>query len=130
MADSELIARQLAGDAALAGTTLSALVPNQHGLEQALEAGMKDISVFTAASEAFAERNIGMTVEKSLERFADVIASAKAAGLGVRGYVSAYDARTGALATTEARQRDAIALGNGREPRPRGRVGTEARVEK
>ena len=41
-----------------------------------------------------------------------------------------FAARTGALGTTEAQQRDAIALGNGREPRSRGRVGTEARVEK
>src|SRR3989338_9762294 len=47
-------------------TTLSAknklclpvLVPNQHGLDDALQAGAKAIAVFAAASEAFSKKNI------------------------------------------------------------------------
>ncbi|MCA9670361.1 MAG: hydroxymethylglutaryl-CoA lyase [Myxococcales bacterium] len=88
MADSEAMARELCSDESLASVTLTALVPNEHGLERAIEAGVRDIAVFTAASDAFAERNIHMSVEKSLEHFAGVIEGAKSAGLGVRGYVS------------------------------------------
>ena len=36
------------------------LVPNMKGLEQALEAGVKEISVFTAASESFCKKNINL----------------------------------------------------------------------
>lgn len=38
------------------------LVPNMKGLEQALEVGVKEIAVFTAASEAFCKKNINCTI--------------------------------------------------------------------
>jgi len=38
------------------------LVPNMKGLEQALEAGVREISIFTAASEAFCKKNINCTI--------------------------------------------------------------------
>jgi hydroxymethylglutaryl-CoA lyase len=66
----------------------SALVPNLKGLDRALESGFKHLAVFTAASDAFAQRNINMTVDESLSAFADVVAGARAAGAAVRGYVS------------------------------------------
>jgi hydroxymethylglutaryl-CoA lyase len=68
----------------------SALVPNQRGLESALGAGVNRIAVFTAASSAFTEKNINMTVEQSLEAFGTVVSTfrqARADGW-VRGYVS------------------------------------------
>lgn len=64
------------------------LVANMRGLEQALEARARAIAVFTAASDAFAERNIGSTVSASLERFAPIVAQARDEGLFVRGYIS------------------------------------------
>ncbi len=64
------------------------LVANMRGLEQALEAGARAIAVFTAASDAFAERNIGSTISASLDRFAPIVAQARDAGLFVRGYIS------------------------------------------
>jgi len=67
------------------------LVPNRKGLERALLAGAKRIAVFTAATEGFAQRNIGMTIQESLAEFRQVIQEAKAAlgsQLRVRGYVS------------------------------------------
>jgi hydroxymethylglutaryl-CoA lyase len=67
---------------------LSALVPNERGLERALAAGVQRIAVFTAASETFTQRNIGMSVEQSLETFGRVVRRALEAGLTVRGYVS------------------------------------------
>ncbi|MFC5584849.1 hydroxymethylglutaryl-CoA lyase [Nitratireductor kimnyeongensis] len=64
------------------------LVANERGLEQALEEGARAIAVFTAASDAFAEKNIGSTVAASLERFALIVTRARYAGVFVRGYVS------------------------------------------
>ena len=45
------------------------LVPNMKGLEQALEAGVKEISVFTAASEAFCKKNINCSIVRIIEYF-------------------------------------------------------------
>lgn len=70
------------------GVVWSALVPNMKGLERAVEAGVKRIAVFTAASETFTQKNIGMTIDQSLAAFGEVIPAALAAGMNVRGYVS------------------------------------------
>jgi hydroxymethylglutaryl-CoA lyase len=64
------------------------LVPNLRGLARAEAAGADAIAVFTAASDAFTERNIGMTVDVSLEAFAPVLARAGQLGWWRRGYVS------------------------------------------
>jgi len=71
-----------------AGVTYGALVPNERGLEGALAAGVGKVSVFTAASETFNQRNIGTSIAGSLTRFAPVARGAKAAGRVLRGYVS------------------------------------------
>jgi hydroxymethylglutaryl-CoA lyase len=65
-----------------------ALVPNQKGLEHALKAGARHISVFTATSDAFNQKNIQMTVDESLAGLKPVVAEARKSGLSVRGYVS------------------------------------------
>lgn len=70
------------------GTVYSALVPNERGMEGALAARVDKVSVFAAASESFSQRNTGGTVDEVLARFVPVVASARAAGLPVRGYVS------------------------------------------
>jgi hydroxymethylglutaryl-CoA lyase len=64
------------------------LVPNLKGLERAIEAGVKNIAVFTAASETFNRRNIGMSIEESLRTYQQVIHEARKHRLRVRGYVS------------------------------------------
>jgi hydroxymethylglutaryl-CoA lyase len=64
------------------------LVPNKKGLELALQAGARHISVFTAASDAFNLKNIQMTVEESLAELRPVVEEARRSGLHVRGYVS------------------------------------------
>ena len=65
-----------------------ALVPNVKGLEDAIDAGVKDIAVFTAASDAFTKKNINCSVEESLERIAALMPIAEQHNLRVRGYVS------------------------------------------
>ena len=86
LADAEQVLP--AAIAAHPGTLFSVLVPNEKGLERALACGARKVSVFTAASEGFARRNINATIAESIERFRPVIAGAHAAGATVRGYVS------------------------------------------
>ncbi|QMT59914.1 hydroxymethylglutaryl-CoA lyase [Legionella sp. PC997] len=66
----------------------SALVPNEQGMLKALEAGVKEIAVFTAASEQFNQRNINCSIEESIIRFKPVLALAKENNIRVRGYIS------------------------------------------
>ena len=70
------------------GVTYCALAPNLRGFEDALAAGVKEVAVFAAASEAFSQRNINCSISESLERFAPIMAAAKQQGISVRGYVS------------------------------------------
>ncbi len=70
------------------GVRYPVLVPNEQGYARAHAAGALDISVFSAASEAFNRKNINASIDESLARFAPVIARAKADGVAVRGYVS------------------------------------------
>lgn len=68
----------------------SALVPNAKGLERALGCGVRRIALFTAASDAFTQENINMSVDQSIEVFkevADAFRQAKPDGW-IRGYVS------------------------------------------
>ena len=64
------------------------LVPNETGYDRARAVGVEEIAVFTAASEAFNQKNINASIEQSLARFAPVLARAAADGVKVRGYVS------------------------------------------
>ena len=70
------------------GVVYGALAPNLRGFEDALAAGVKEIAVFAAASEAFSQRNINCSISESLERFAPIMAAAQQQGVSVRGYVS------------------------------------------
>ena len=70
------------------GVTYAALAPNLRGFEDALAAGVKEVAVFAAASEAFSQRNINCSISQSLERFVPIMAAAKQHGVSVRGYVS------------------------------------------
>jgi hydroxymethylglutaryl-CoA lyase len=85
MADTDAVVRRLRERP---GVTYIALVPNQRGLDRAVAGGIRTIALFTAASEAFAQANIGMGIDASLGLFRDVAASARAAGVHVRGYIS------------------------------------------
>jgi hydroxymethylglutaryl-CoA lyase len=70
------------------GVRYPVLVPNERGLARAEAAGVDAIAVFTAATDAFTEHNIGMTVEASLAAFAPVLARAGELGWWRRAYVS------------------------------------------
>ena len=71
-----------------AGVTYAALAPNLRGFEDALGAGVKEVAVFSAASEAFSQRNINCSITESLQRFVPIMDAARQHGVRVRGYVS------------------------------------------
>jgi hydroxymethylglutaryl-CoA lyase len=64
------------------------LVPNQRGLERALESGARSVAVFVSATESFAQRNLNTTRTAAIEAAQSVTAAALGHGLTVRGYVS------------------------------------------
>jgi hydroxymethylglutaryl-CoA lyase len=70
------------------GVRYPVLVPNERGLDRALAAGVDAIALFTAATEAFAEANVGTSIAGTFERFTPVAERGRAAGLWIRGYVS------------------------------------------
>ena len=85
LADADLLLPRLP---VAEGVRYPVLVPNSRGMERAEAAGARALAVFTAASDAFTERNIGMTVAASLETFAPVLRRAADLGWWRRGYVS------------------------------------------
>ncbi|MEV7803594.1 hydroxymethylglutaryl-CoA lyase [Microbispora sp. NPDC088329] len=70
------------------GVRYPVLVPNERGLDRALEQGVADIAIFGSATDSFARRNLNRTVESQFEMFAPVVERALAHGMRVRAYVS------------------------------------------
>ena len=85
MADNTQV---MAGIDRKAGVRYSVLTPNLQGFEAALATQPDEIVVFGAASEAFSQKNINCSIAESIERFAPVVAAARAAGIYVRGAMS------------------------------------------
>jgi hydroxymethylglutaryl-CoA lyase len=85
MADTDAVCR---GMRRLPGVRYVALVPNAAGLDRATTAGITDVAIFTAASEAFSQRNINQSIAQSLVTYRDVARRALDAGCRVRAYLS------------------------------------------
>ena len=85
MADN---AEVMAGLQRRPGVRYSVLTPNLKGWEAAVATRPDEIVVFGAASEAFSQKNINCSIAESIERFAPVVAAARAAGVKVRGAIS------------------------------------------
>jgi hydroxymethylglutaryl-CoA lyase len=90
MADGADVLAGLQAMTELQGRTVSysALVPNLKGMEAAIEAGVQEAVVFTAASEAFTQKNINCTIAESIERFKPVAELARAHNIHLRGSIS------------------------------------------
>ena len=72
----------------IAGVSYPVLTPNMKGFEKALEADAKEIAVFSAASEAFSQKNTNCSIEESINRFRPVLEEAQKNNIQVRGYIS------------------------------------------
>ena len=70
------------------GVRFPVLVPNERGLVRAEAAGVDAIAVFTAATDAFTQHNVGMTIDESIAAFRPVLARARELGWWRRAYVS------------------------------------------
>jgi hydroxymethylglutaryl-CoA lyase len=70
------------------GVAYPVLVPNEQGYERARAVGASEVAVFTAASEAFNQKNVNASIDASIDRFRPVLERANADGVRVRGYVS------------------------------------------
>ena len=68
LADAAEVLARIAKPAAV---RFPVLVPNSRGMERAVEAGVKEIAVFTAASDTFNQRNINATIDESLVKRRD-----------------------------------------------------------
>lgn len=82
---SELLANL--GDIGV-GRDRPVLVPNERGLDRALDAGVEAVAIFASATETFAQKNLNRSVDQSLDMFAPVVKRARDADAWVRGYVS------------------------------------------
>ena len=85
MADSAVVYAALPKDE---GIRYPMLVPNVQGMQAAIAAGVREVAIFTAASESFTQKNINCTIDESFVRFAPVMDLARAHDVRVRGYVS------------------------------------------
>ena len=88
MADAHDLYTQVANKLGNSGASYPCLVPNMHGLEDALSVGVKEIAIFSATSDTFTKKNVNATVRETFERMAPVVAEAKKHGLRVRAYIS------------------------------------------
>ena len=85
LADADELMSGLPRDA---GIRYPVLVPNERGMDRAIRAGADALAVFTAASDAFTQRNIGMSIDESLDAFRPVLLKATELGWWKRAYVS------------------------------------------
>jgi len=70
------------------GLRAPVLVPNERGLDRALDAGVSEVAIFASATETFAAKNLNSTLDEQFAMFEPVVRRALEAGLTVRGYVS------------------------------------------
>src|SRR5260221_10899742 len=85
MADAEDVLRRIHKRPT---TRYVALVPNPRGLTRALQAELKDIALFVAATESFSRANINRSIAQSLEDAQAVIKGAQTQKARVRAYIS------------------------------------------
>jgi hydroxymethylglutaryl-CoA lyase len=72
------------------GVALSVLIPNERGLDNALELRERfhEVNLFLSASETHNRRNVNRSVEESLAGIERVVARARAEGLRCEGVIS------------------------------------------
>ena len=84
LADAEELMTRL-GDV---GRDCPVLVPNERGLDRALELGCRHVAFFGSATETFARKNLNRSLDEQFAMFEPVVRRARDAGLDVRAYVS------------------------------------------
>jgi hydroxymethylglutaryl-CoA lyase len=88
LADAAELLDLLAADLGDTARELPVLVPNERGLDRALEKGSRHIAIFGSATETFARRNLNRSLDEQFAMFEPTVVRAREAGLDVRAYVS------------------------------------------
>jgi hydroxymethylglutaryl-CoA lyase len=70
------------------GRDCPVLVPNERGLDRALELGVRHVAIFGSATETFARKNLNRSLDEQFAMFEPTVRRARDAGLDVRAYVS------------------------------------------
>jgi hydroxymethylglutaryl-CoA lyase len=84
LADAEDVVRGLQGEL----DRFPVLVPNERGLDRALELGARHIAIFGSATETFAQKNLNRSLDEQFAMFEPTVKRAREHGLDVRAYVS------------------------------------------
>jgi hydroxymethylglutaryl-CoA lyase len=88
LADAADLVDLLVADLGDAAREMPVLVPNERGLDRALEKGLRHIAIFGSATETFAQRNLNRSLDEQFAMFEPTVRRARDAGLDVRAYVS------------------------------------------
>ncbi len=88
LADAAELMERLVDELGDTGTSLPVLVPNERGLDRALELGCRHIAIFGSATETFAQRNLNRSLDEQFAMFEPTVRRAREAGTDVRAYVS------------------------------------------
>ena len=88
LADAGDLMTRLIDELGEPGRELPVLVPNERGLDRALELGCRHVAIFGSATETFAQRNLNRSVDEQFAMFEPTVRRARDAGLDVRAYVS------------------------------------------
>ncbi len=88
LADAADLVDVLLADLGEAAREMPVLVPNERGLDRALEKGLRHIAIFGSATETFARRNLNRGLDEQFTMFEPTVRRARDSGLDVRAYVS------------------------------------------
>jgi hydroxymethylglutaryl-CoA lyase len=88
LADAAELLDLLVADLGETAREMPVLVPNERGLDRALEKGSRHIAIFGSATETFARRNLNRSLDEQFAMFEPTVVRARDAGLDVRAYVS------------------------------------------
>ena len=70
------------------GVVYNALIPNQKGLERALECGLKEVVTILSTSESHNKKNLNCSVADSLREVEEINKTARREGVRVRSYIA------------------------------------------
>jgi len=88
LADAAELVDALVADLGDQALDMPVLVPNERGLDRALDKGLRHIAIFGSATETFARRNLNRSLDEQFAMFEPTVGRARAAGLEVRAYIS------------------------------------------
>jgi hydroxymethylglutaryl-CoA lyase len=88
LADAAALVDLLLADLGDVARDLPVLVPNERGLDRALDKGLRHVAVFGSATESFARANLNRSLDEQFAMFEPTVTRALHEGLDVRAYVS------------------------------------------